>query len=97
MTDRQLFIVQVLYNAAGFVFSLFGFILILLGITGTITLDIQSEIISTKVIDASPGVVFAVLGFVILFVSRPPRRRKRTLVVSPDYSRRGVKIAMSVD
>jgi len=71
---------QLITIVAGFGIAL-GVALLVLGITGSITLQAEANKVSGKLINASPGAVIAVLGFVVLgiqVVRRPSVRiRKR--------------------
>lgn len=55
----------------GALFVIAGFILALLGISGSINLVVEAKDITTRLTNASPGVIFAVLGMVVLWRYKP--------------------------
>lgn len=58
----------------GAVFALAGFVLVLLGVSGAIDWLVEMDDFKAKMINAGPGVVFAVLGTIILWRYKPSRR-----------------------
>jgi hypothetical protein len=52
-----------------------GFVLLVLGISGSITLQAEVKSVSGKLVNASPGAVFGVVGFVMLGIQAWKRPR----------------------
>jgi hypothetical protein len=65
----------------GSFFSIAGFILTLLGLSGSIEWIIESNGIQSKLSNASPGVFFALLGLLTLFWYKPSIKTHKSQVI----------------
>ncbi len=54
----------------GFICILFGVVLLILGITGSVDWNIKTIGIESSLTNAAPGVVLIIVGFLIIFVTK---------------------------
>ncbi|MCG8053270.1 MAG: hypothetical protein JAZ15_18900 [Candidatus Thiodiazotropha endolucinida] len=59
---------------SGLICVIGGVVLLLLGITGTTSILVESGDFKANLLNASPGVVLLLIGFLIIFVSIPKQR-----------------------
>ena len=62
--------------SVGALFSIAGFIITILGFTGSIEWFVEADHIKSKLANASPGVFFAFLGMIILWIYKPKTKSK---------------------
>ncbi len=60
-----------LKSISGIFFLIFGFITIILGVTGAIDFEFEVSELTGHLINCSPGVILACFGMIILITSKP--------------------------
>ena len=72
-TERTSVIVRYVLYIVGFVA---GIILIILGVSGVIDIELKSVALSAKIVSASPGIGLVVLTLILAFATKPKIRVK---------------------
>lgn len=73
-SDAVYFWATILGLLTGAVFCIAGFVITILGISGSVEWIVEAADFRAKLINAGPGVVFAVLGGVIVWRYKPSRK-----------------------